>query len=152
MMVPRAARGACEASPGRSDTIKRGRVRYKFLKYLDEATDPSLSLHLICDNYATHKHPAVLRWLKRHPRFVVHFTPTSSSLLNLIERWFRNLTDQRIRRGVFRSVKELVGAIEEYLQAPNDKTEKGFRWTATAESILEKYRRAKAALDKIASV
>jgi transposase len=123
----------------------------KFLKLIDESTDPSLDLHLICDNYATHKHPAVGRWLARHPRFHVHFTPTSSSWLNLVERWFRELTDKRIRRGVFRSVRELVGAIDEYVEVHNDRTEEGYRWTASAEDIIAKYHRAKAALDKIRS-
>ena len=120
----------------------------RFLRFIDESTDPSLNLHLICDNYATHKHPAVLRWLKKHPRFQVHFTPTSSSWLNLVERWFRDLTDKRIRRGVFRSVKDLVASIDEYIDHHNEQTEQGYRWTASAEEIIEKYRRAKAALDK----
>jgi transposase len=121
----------------------------KFLKLIDESTDPELDLHLICDNYATHKHPAVRRWLARHPRFHVHFTPTSSSWLNLIERWFRDLTDKRIRRGVFKSVRDLVAAIDDYVDHHNDQTEQGYRWTARAEDIIAKYRRAKAALDKI---
>ncbi len=123
----------------------------KFLKLINESTDPSLDLHLICDNYATHKHPAVRRWLARHPRFHVHFTPTSSSWLNLVERWFRELTDKRIRRGVFKSVRELVAAIDEYVEIHNDKTEGGYRWKASAEEIIAKYHRAKAALDKIKS-
>jgi len=121
----------------------------KFLKLIDESTDPDLDLHLICDNYATHKHPAVVRWLKRHPRFHVHFTPTSSSWLNLVERWFRDLTDKRIRRGVFRSVRELVVAIDDYVDHHNDQTEGGYRWTKSADDIIAKYHRAKAALDKI---
>lgn len=121
----------------------------KFLKLIDESTDPELDLHLICDNYATHKHPAVRRWLKRHPRFHVHFTPTSSSWLNLVERWFRDLTDKRIRRGVFKSVRDLVDAIDDYVGRHNDQTEQGYRWTARAEDIIAKYHRAKAALDKI---
>lgn len=83
----------------------------KFLKLIDASTDPSLDLHLVADNYATHKHPQVRRWLKRHPRFHMHFTPTSSSWLNLVERWFRELTQKRLRRGTFRSVRELQAAI-----------------------------------------
>lgn len=120
----------------------------KFLRLLDQQTPPDLDLHLILDNYATHKHPNVLRWLKRHPRFHLHFTPTSSSWLNLVERWFREITDKRIRRGVFRSVKELIAAIDEYV-AKHNQNPKSFTWTAKAESILEKVRRARAVLDKM---
>jgi len=123
----------------------------KFLKHIDASTDPTLDLHLICDNYATHKHPAVKRWLAKHPRFQMHFTPTSSSWLNLVERWFRDITDKRIRRGVFRSVEELVAAIDDYIEHHNNRTEHGPRWTAQADQIIAKYRRAKAALDKITS-
>ena len=123
----------------------------RFLKHIDASTDAKLDLHLICDNYAAHKHPSVKRWLAKHPRFHLHFTPTSSSWLNLVERWFRDLTDRRIRRGVFRSVRQLIAAIEEYVTHHNDQTEHGFRWTAAADQIIEKYRRARAALDKIAT-
>ena len=94
-------------------------------------------------------HPAVGRWLKRHPRFRIHFTPTSASRLNLVERWFRDLTQRRIRRGVFKSVRELVAAIDDYVAHHNNRTEKGYRWTAGAEDIIAKYHRARAALDKI---
>lgn len=83
----------------------------KLLKLIDSKTPSELELHLIIDNYATHKHPKVLSWLKRHPRFHIHFTPTSSSWLNLVERWFREIADKRIRRGVFKSVKELTDVI-----------------------------------------
>jgi len=122
----------------------------KFLKQIDAETPVRLDLHLIVDNYATHKHPKVLAWLKRHPRFHIHFTPTSSSWLNLVERWFREITDKRIRRGVFRSVKELVTAIMDYVQQHNaDPTT--FVWTAKAEDILAKVRRARARLDKMAT-
>ena len=121
-----------------------------FLKHIDASTDPTLALHLIVDNYATHKHPNVKKWLDKHRRFHLHFTPTSSSWLNLIERWFRNITTARIRRGVFRSVKELVAAIEEYIEHHNDHA-KGFDWRATAEQIIAKYRRARATLQKIAT-
>jgi transposase len=120
----------------------------KFLELLDQQTPPDLDLHLIVDNYRTHKHAKVQRWLKKHPRFHVHFIPTSSSWLNLIERWFRNLTDKRIRRGVFRSVPELVEAILEYINQHN-LDPKPFVWTAKAEDILAKVERARRALEKV---
>ena len=107
-----------------------------FLKQIDTETPQGLHLHLIVDNYATHKHPKVAAWLKRHPRFHIHFTPTSSSWLNLVERWFREITDKRIRRGVFKSVKELVQAIMAYIQQHNADP-KTFAWHAKAEDILE---------------
>jgi transposase len=119
----------------------------KFLKQIDSATDPEAQLHLVADNYATHKHPKVLRWLKRHPRFHMHFTPTSSSWLNLVERWFRDLTQKRLRRGTFRSVRQLQEAIFEYVEQHNDQTS-GYRWKALPEEILAKVRRARAVLDK----
>lgn len=122
----------------------------KFLKQIDEQTPADLDLHLIADNYATHKHPKVLAWLKRHPRFHMHFTPTSSSWLNLVERWFREITDKRIRRGVFHSVDQLIGAITEYIENHNQKPE-AFVWTASVERILEKVRRARNVLDKVQS-
>lgn len=122
----------------------------KFLKTIDASTDPTLDLHLIVDNYATHKHPRVRSWLARHPRFHVHFTPTSSSWLNLVERWFRDLTDKRIRRGVFRSVPDLVAAIEEYVEHHNDNA-KAFAWTAKPDDIIAKVHRAREALNKNAS-
>lgn len=120
----------------------------KFLRLIDQETPADLDLHLIVDNYATHKHPKVKSWLKRHKRFHLHFTPTSSSWLNLVERWFREITDKRIRRGVFRSVKELIAAIEDYVAEHNDNP-KSFTWTAKAHAILEKVRRARAVLDKM---
>lgn len=107
-------------------------------------------MHLIADNYATHKHPKVQSWLKRHPRFHMHFTPTSSSWLNLVERWFREITDKRIRRGVFRSVSELVSTINAYIEEHN-RDPKPFIWTAKANEILAKVKRARTKLDKIAS-
>lgn len=136
---------------GKCMTKHRHQEWIKFLEHIDDSTPPALDLHLICDNYATHKHPAVKRWLAKHPRFHMHFTPTSSSWLNLIERWFRNLTDKRIRRGVFRSVRELITAINDYIEHHNNHAEHGPRWTAQADDIIAKYRRAKAALDKIPS-
>ena len=84
----------------------------KFLKLIDHQTPAELDLHLIVDNYSTHKHPKVKSWLKRHPRFHLHFMPTSSSWLNMVERWFRDITDKRIRRGVFKSVADLIAAIK----------------------------------------
>jgi transposase len=122
----------------------------KFLKQIDAETPPELDLHLIVDNYATHKHPKVKAWLKRHRRFHFHFIPTSSSWLNLVERWFREITDKRIRRGVFRSVEQLIAAIRAYIDEHNDNP-RPFVWTAKAKDILEKVRRARAVLDKIAS-
>src|SRR5438270_963747 len=103
----------------------------KFLRKLDRETPADLILHLILDNYAAHKHDAVGRWLKRHPRFRLHYTPTGSSWLNLVERWFRELTQKRLRRGNFIDVKDLITAIKEYL-AQNNKQPKPFIWTATA--------------------
>ena len=122
----------------------------KFLKKIDKETPKDLDLHLIVDNYATHKHPTVKKWLSRHQRFHIHFTPTSSSWLNVIERWFRDLTTQRIRRGVFKSVSDLTAAIMAYIAEHNDNPTT-FQWTAKAEDILEKVTRAKAALDKTPS-
>ncbi len=120
----------------------------KFLNLIDRQTPQDLDLHLIVDNYATHKHPKVKTWLKRHPRFHQHFVPTSSSWLNLVERWFRDLTDKRIRRGVFKSVADLIAAIQAYIEHHNSNP-KPFAWTAKAEDIIAKYRRAKAVLDKV---
>lgn len=122
----------------------------KFLKLIDQQTPRDKQLHLIVDNYATHKHESVKRWLKKHPRFHMHFTPTSSSWLNLIERWFRQITDERIRRGVFKSVKELIGAIDAYI-ADHNADPNTFVWSKSAATILEKVRRAKQTVDKIAS-
>jgi transposase len=122
----------------------------KFLNQIDSETPAELDLHLIVDNYATHKHPKVKAWLKRHPRFHFHFIPTSSSWLNLVERWFREITDKRIRRGAFQSVKQLIEAIRAYIDEQNENP-KPFVWTAKAEEILEKVRLVRAVLDKIAS-
>lgn len=122
----------------------------KFLKQIDAQTPAELGLHLIVDNYATHKHPKVLTWLKRHPRFHMHFIPTSSSWLNMVERWFREITDKRIRRGVFHSVPQLIDAIECYIEQHN-RDPKPFIWTAKTEKILAKVKRARAVLDKMVS-
>ena len=120
----------------------------RFLKRLDAEFPVQLKLHLVLDNYGTHKHPRVQSWLKRHPRFILHFIPTSASWLNLVERWFGELTGKRIRRGVFVSVSDLIAAIEEYLAVWNA-TPKPFIWTATVESIREKLARCKQTLEKI---
>ena len=122
----------------------------KFLKAIDKQTPKGLDIHLILDNYSTHKHANVHAWLSKHPRFHLHFTPTSSSWLNLVERWFRDLTEQALRRGVFHSVPDLIVAIEDYLQAHNDDP-KPFIWTASADSILAKVRRGRVALGRAAS-
>jgi len=118
----------------------------KFLKQIDAETPPDLDLHLIIDNYATHKHPKVKAWLKRHKRFHIHFIPTSSSWLNVIEGFFRNLDHQRLRRGVFRSVPELIDAITAYI-AQHNENPKLFAWTKTADQIIEKVGRARLSLD-----
>jgi transposase len=113
----------------------------KFLTLIEEQTPTGRDLHLIVDNYNTHKHPKVKRWLKRHPRFHIHFIPTSSSWLNLVERWFREITDKRIRRGAFHSVPQLIETIMDYIAQHNDNP-KTFVWTAKAEAILDKVARA----------
>jgi transposase len=112
-----------------------------FLRQIDRETPRRKQLHLIVDNYSTHKHAKVRRWLARHPRFHVHFTPTSASWLNMVERFFRDLTTQRLRRGIFRSVPELVSAIKQYV-AVHNRNPKPFIWTAKAHDILEKVIRA----------
>jgi transposase len=117
----------------------------KFLKKIDRETPKDKTLHLIADNYATHKHPAVQKWLAEHPRFHMHFTPTSASWLNMVERFFRDITTERLRRGVFTSVPELVKAIEEYIAHHNTKP-KPFIWTKSARDILQKVIRANSGL------
>jgi transposase len=121
-----------------------------FLKTIDREVPKGLQVHLILDNYATHNHPNVKAWLARHPRFVLHFTPTSSSWLNMVERFFGQLTDKAIRRGIFHSVPDLIDAIETYLAAHNDNPEP-FTWTATTEQILNKVRRGRVTLETITS-
>src|ERR1700736_506150 len=111
-----------------------------FLQHLEANVPADLELHLIADNYATHKHPKVKAWLARHPRFHLHFTPTYSSWLNQIERWFALITQQAIRRGSFRSVRELVGKIDAYV-AHYNAHKRPFVWTATADSIFDKLQR-----------
>ncbi len=120
----------------------------KFLRRLDREFPSSLDLHLILDNYGTHKQPNVKKWLAQHSRFHMHFTPTSSSWLNLVERWFREITEKRIRRGTFYSVDELEAAIREYLEE-NNRQPKPFIWTASVEKILAKVSRCKAILETL---
>jgi transposase len=118
----------------------------KFLRVIDNATPKEKQIHLIADNYATHKHPKVQRWLSRHRRFHIHFTPTSASWLNMVERFFRDLTQKQLRRGVFHDVAGLVTAISNYI-AKHNTNPKPFIWTAKATDILEKVKRARAKLD-----
>ena len=113
----------------------------KFLKKIDREIPKDKMLHLIADNYATHKHPVVQDWLAKHPRFNMHFTPTSASWLNMVERFFRDITTERLRRGVFTSVPELIGAIDEYIAHHNTQP-KPFIWTKSARDILQKVIRA----------
>ena len=120
----------------------------KFLKRLDEEFPPGVALHLILDNYGTHGHEKVRRWLSKHSRFVLHFIPTSSSWLNLVERWFGELSQKAVRRGVFRSVAELEQAIAEFMTAWNANP-KTFVWTAKVESIMEKIARCRRRLEQI---
>ncbi len=120
----------------------------KFLRRIDQTIPADLAVHLMLDNYGTHTHPKVKSWLAQHPRFHLHFTPTSSSWLNLVERWFRELTDKRIRRGAFGNVKELITAIEQFIAA-NNGAPKPFLWTATVDKILAKVARCKAILETV---
>jgi transposase len=120
----------------------------RFLKKIDSGTPADMDLHLIVDNYGTHKHPRVRSWMKRHPRFHIHFTPTSSSWLNLVERWFRDLTEKRLRRGSFSSVSTLVDAINAFLENHNQNPQV-FVWSAPVERILAKIAKCKEALDAV---
>jgi len=120
----------------------------RFLKKIDAETPPALDLHLIVDNYGTHKHPRVKSWLRRHPRFHLHFIPTSSSWLNLVERWFREITDKRLRRGSFENVPALIKAITECLDNHNQNP-KVFVWSAPVERIMAKIAKCKEALDAL---
>ena len=117
----------------------------KFLKQIERETPKGMTLHLIADNYATHKHPVVQDWLAKHPRFNMHFTPTSASWLNMVERFFRDISENRLRRGVFTSVPALVSAIDEYI-AHHNTNPKPFIWTKSARDILQKVIRANSRL------
>jgi transposase len=120
----------------------------RFLQLINVKTPLDLDLHLIIDNYGTHKHPRVQSWLKRHPRFHLHFIPTSSSWLNMVERWFREITDKRIRRGSFKNVPELIQAIQQYIGAHNQNP-KVFIWSASVETIMNKIAKYKEALETL---
>jgi len=143
---------ALDAATGKVTGLCLSRHRHKeflvFLKVIDGQVPKGLDVHLVLDNYGTHNHPNVKAWLAKHPRFHLHFTPTSSSWLNLVERWFRELTDRAIRRGVFPSVDHLIAAIDDYLDAHNEDP-KPFTWTASAASIIEKVERGRVALRQL---
>jgi len=121
-----------------------------FLRLIDKQIPRGKQLHIIADNYSAHKHPNVQGWLAKHKRFHVHYTPTSASWLNMVERFFRDITQNRIRRGIFRSVPELISAIEAYV-AQHNRDPKPFIWTAKASDILQKVSRARRSLDKAVS-
>jgi transposase len=120
----------------------------KFLRTVDAEFPAELDLHVILDNYGAHKHPKVQKWLQKHPRFKLHFTPTSASWTNLVERWFRELTEKAIRRASFVSVADLEAAIESFLISYNDDA-KPFVWTASVESIMAKLEKVKAIYDTL---
>ena len=123
----------------------------RFLRLIAGNTPPDKEIHIICDNYSTHKHEKVKAWQKRNPRFHFHFTPTSASWLNMVERFFRDLTVKSLRRGVFRSVDDLIAAIHDHINCHNTQP-KPFIWTATASDILEKVKRGRHKLNKMQSV
>src|ERR1035437_9626637 len=123
----------------------------KFLRMIDQTVPAGKEIYLICDNYSTHKHERVQRWLEKHKRFHVRFTPTSASWLNMVERFFRDITQNRIRRGVFQDLEQLIMAIGEYIDGHNQNP-KPFIWTAKATDILEKVTRTRAVLNKCPSV
>lgn len=118
----------------------RAREFVRFLKLIDESIEPRLDIHVVMDNYATHKTPAVMAWLAKHPRFYVHFTPTHASWLNQVEGWFSILTNKQLKRGSHRSVRALETAIYEFLDADND-SPTPFQWVKDAEEILAKVAR-----------
>ncbi len=122
----------------------------KFLRHLDQTIPSDLAVHMILDNYGTHAHPKVKSWLAQHPRFHLHFTPTSASWLSLVEAWLRELIDKRIRRGAFGNVAELTTAIEEFI-AVNNGAPKPFAWIATVDKMLAKAARCKAILETVHS-
>ena len=119
----------------------------RFLRMIDQTVPPNKEIYLICDNYSTHKHERVGRWLEKHKRFHVRFTPTSASWLNMVERFFRDLTQNRLRRGVFQNLEQLIMAIGEYIDG-HTQNPKPFIWTAKATDILEKVTRARTAVNK----
>jgi putative transposase len=135
---------ALDIATGKILTCCKKRHRHQeylqFLKQVDANIPPDLNIHLVVDNYATHKHPAVKRWLAAHPRYQVHYTPTYASWLNQVEIWFNLITQRAIRRGTFKSVKDLIAKIEHFVTNYN-KNSRPFAWTATADSILDKVKR-----------
>ena len=135
---------ALDVATGQVITQCKPRHRHQeylsFLRQIEKSVPADLDLHLIVDNYATHKHPKVRAWLAQRPRFHVHYTPTYTSWLNQVERWFGIITQRAIRRGSFSSVKELIARIKQFVAAYN-KNSAPFIWTATADSILEKLQR-----------
>ena len=122
-----------------------------FLREINRRVARSKQIHLIVDNYGTHTHPDVVAWLDKHPRFHLHFTPTSSSWLNLVERWFRELTSRRLKRGSFASVADLVEAIEDYI-AHNNAKPKPLVWHKSADEIIEKVKRGRVALNETRAI
>ncbi len=123
----------------------------KFLKMINKETPAGKEIHIICDNYATHKHPKVKSWLRYHKRFHIHFTPTSASWLNMVERFFRELTDKQLRRGIFKSVPDLEQAVLKFIESHN-KAPAPFIWTKSASDILEKVKRGREKLNKLQSL
>ncbi|MFC3110267.1 IS630 family transposase [Undibacterium arcticum] len=136
---------------GQCMTKHRHQEWLRFLRQIDRSTPKDKELHLIADNYATHKHPNVKAWLAKHPRFHMHFTPTSASWLNMVERFFRDLSGTQLRRGVFNCVPDLISTIEQFIDKHN-RSPKPFIWTAKATDILAKVTRARAKLNKMQSV
>jgi transposase len=128
---------------GRTTKRHRAKEFLDFLRQIDRATPSELDLHLILDNSSTHKTPQVQRWLASHPRCILHFTPTSASWLNAVEGWFSQLERRAIHRGVFTSVKDLRNEIHRYIKVHNDETAKPFKWTKSANAIIESVSRAK---------
>ena len=122
---------------GRRHRRHRHQEFLRFLEQIERTVPAGLDVHLVLDNYATHKTPKAAAWFRRHPRYHLHFTQTSGSWLNQVERWFAKITEQRIRRGVFKSVDELIEVIDQYIQT-NYREPKPFDWTATAELILDR--------------
>ena len=118
----------------------------RFLSRIDQSVDPGLEIHLVLDNYGTHKHPEVKKWLTKRPRYHVHFTPTSSSWLNQVERWFAEITRKRIRRGTFHSVRDLIKAIRDYIRHHNN-SPRPFQWVASASQIIRKLSKYKGILE-----
>ena len=137
---------ALDVAAGRIIGQCQGRHRHqeflRFLKKVDAATDRGLAVHLVLDNYGTHKHPEVKKWFAAHPRYHLHFTPTSASWLNQVERWFAEITRKRIRRGTFRSVRDLERAIRDYIR-DNNHDPRPFQWVASANAIIRKVRKYK---------